>query len=125
MNRRESLLGPFSPPLPPRDLREKALAAAEAAWEAAPGEAWVRRAGFTRWDWAWAAGLALLLLGNLLVGGRPRKSAAPPSPANRERAEIEELAGLGIVLPPHHRAPQRLRIPQEVDDLSGAAGADL
>ena len=125
MNRRKPELAPFSPPPPPRELRGKALAAAETAWKGGSVEVRSPRARFTRWDWAWAAGLALLLLGNILVDGRSNKSAAPPSLTNPERTEIAELARLGIVLPQHRRAPQRPRVPRDVDDLSGAAGADF
>lgn len=125
MNRRKPELAPFSPPPPPRELRGKTLAAAEAAWKGGSIEVRAPRARFTRWDWAWAAGLALLLLGNILVDGRSNKSAAPPSLTNPERTEIAELARLGIVLPQHRRAPQRPRVPRDVDDLSGAAGADF
>ncbi|MGA9750745.1 MAG: hypothetical protein WBS54_03050 [Acidobacteriota bacterium] len=125
MNRRKPPLAPFSPPPPPHELRGRALAAAEAAWKGESVEVRSPRVRFTRWDWAWAAGLALLLLGNLLVDGRSRRSAVPPAVTNQEKAEIAELARVGIALPEHHRAPQRPRMPREVEDLPGAAGADF
>ncbi len=125
MSRRQSPLAPFSPPPPPHDLRGRVLEAAEAAWGGGSVEVPGARARFTRWDWAWAACLALLLLGNLLVDGRSRKSAVPPAMTRQEKAEIAELARVGIVLPEDQRAPERPRIQRNVDDLGAAAGADF
>ncbi len=126
MKREKSSPGKLVSPPPPPDLRGRVLQAAEDAWRFPARPSPARLARFGPWDWAWAAALVLLVAANaLLVGGHPRRSPAPMVVAREEKAETAELARLGIVLLQGRHAQERPRIPKNVDDLSGAAGAGL
>ena len=79
----------LEPPLPPPELRDRALAAAAAAFEAPPAiDAWTRALRSPALRLAWAASVALLAAAHALIPAR-RPSGADPDPR-----EIRQLAHL-------------------------------
>jgi hypothetical protein len=125
MNRDKSPLGQFLPPRPPQELKRRVLEAAEDAWGRRSMRVPEDRVRFGLWDWAWAAGLVLLLLANALVDGYAHRRIIPSAVTQQEQLGSAELARLGIVLPARHPAQAQPSNREDVDDLGGAAGADF